>query len=95
MKKLTILLTIIIASTFAFSQNKQSETIYLSNGSIIKGNVIELTQENIKIQTSDGSIYIYELSQVDRIVNNNLENNSTKDNNTTKKRKPAPPNVHS
>lgn len=80
MKKLTILLTIIIASTFAFSQNKQSETIYLSNGSIIKGNVIELTQENIKIQTSDGSIYVYELAQVERIVKNDIETNNPENN---------------
>ena len=46
-----------------------SEVVYLKNGSIIKGTVIEqVVGEDIKIQTSDGNILVYKMEEVDKIT---------------------------
>ena len=44
------------------------EVVYLKNGSIIKGVVIEqVPGESLKIQTYDGSIFVYKMSEVEKI----------------------------
>jgi hypothetical protein len=54
--------------------NKQKEpvwqdVVYLKNGSVIKGIVIEQVPNiSIKIQTADGSIFVYEMDQVAKIA---------------------------
>lgn len=45
------------------------EIVYLKNGSVIKGVVIEqIPSQSLKIKTSDGSLFVYSMSEVDRIV---------------------------
>ena len=43
--------------------------VYLKNGSIIKGTIVEMDPLNvIKIQTSDGSLFVFQMAEVDHIV---------------------------
>lgn len=65
MKKLFILLfALVLGATTMMAQ----DVVYLKNGSIIKGSVLEIVpNQSIKIQTSDGSIFVYQMSEVDRI----------------------------
>jgi hypothetical protein len=50
----------------AFSQ--QMDIVRLKNGSVIKGTIIELIPDKtVKIETSDGSIFVYNLSEVEKI----------------------------
>jgi len=52
----------------AIAQSYQ-ENVYLKNGSIIKGVVLEqVPNKSIKVQTSDGSIYVYKMSEVEKIT---------------------------
>lgn len=52
----------------AVAQNLQ-EVVYLKNGSIIKGIVIEQTPGvSLKIKTYDGSIFAYQMSDVEKIT---------------------------
>ena len=52
----------------AVAQNLQ-EVVYLKNGSIIKGVVIEqVPGVSLKIKTSDGSIFAYQMSDVEKIT---------------------------
>lgn len=45
------------------------ETVYLKNGSIIKGDVIEETPGvSLKIRTGDGSIFVYQMSEIEKII---------------------------
>lgn len=45
------------------------EVLYLKNGSIIRGMIIEqIPNEQVKIQTSDGSIFVYTMDQVLKIT---------------------------
>jgi len=45
------------------------EVLYLKNGSIIRGMIIEqIPNEQVKIQTSDGSVFVYTMDQVLKIT---------------------------
>lgn len=71
------IITILAAMAFfcagALAQNYQ-EVVYLKNGSIIKGTVIE--QEiggNIKIKTADGSLFVYKMDEVQKITKEEIK----------------------
>ena len=50
-----------------------TEVVYLKNGSIIKGIVLEQIPDlSLKIQTADGSIFVYQMHEVDKITKENL-----------------------
>jgi len=45
------------------------EVLYLKNGSIIRGMIIEqIPNEQVKIKTSDGSVFVYTMDQVLKIT---------------------------
>lgn len=68
MKKLLFTLILTIFALTAFSQNSSRDVVYLKNGSIIKGQIIEQIPElNLKLETSDGSILVYNMNEVKRI----------------------------
>lgn len=67
MKKLTLILIILLfISSNLFAQEKSR--IYLKNGDIIKGKIIEtVPEESIKVELKGGSIVTYQLSEVSKI----------------------------
>lgn len=45
------------------------DVVYLKNGSVIKGVIIEqVPNDSLKIQTADGSVFVYEMDQVAKIA---------------------------
>ena len=70
MKTNVLILGIVVLS--ALGSNVFADTIdvvYLKNGSIIKGIVIEtIPNETIKIETADGSIFVYPFDEVERMI---------------------------
>ena len=43
--------------------------VHLKNGSVIKGLIVEIIlNEKIKIETPDGSVFVYEMSEVERPI---------------------------
>lgn len=67
MKRLVISLLALVISTVAFATMAQ-DVVYLKNGSVIKGSVIEMVpNQSIKVQTADGSLFVYQMNEVDRI----------------------------
>lgn len=69
MKKVILSLIIFITASLSVSAQSMQEAVYLKNGSIIKGIVIEqIPNESLKIQTADGSIYVYQMSDVQKIA---------------------------
>lgn len=69
MKRFLLLICLALCGVaFAFSQNYQ-EVVYLKNGSIIRGVVVEqVPGVSIKIQTADGNVFVYEMSEVEKIA---------------------------
>ncbi|MGL5683881.1 MAG: hypothetical protein ACRDDZ_12650 [Marinifilaceae bacterium] len=69
MKKIIALLIIFIGIHLEGNAQSYKEVVYLKNGSIINGIVIEqIPNESLKIQTADGSIYVYKMSEVVKIT---------------------------
>jgi len=55
------------------NNNKESseyiDVVYLKSGSIVKGTIIEQTPNvSIKIQTQDGSIFVYKMTEVEKMT---------------------------
>lgn len=75
MKKAFVFLLALICVTMSYAQK---EIVYLKNGSIIKGIVIEqVPNESLKIKTSDGSIFAYKMDEILKITKD--VNNSSRD----------------
>ena len=70
MKRLILILTLILGvSQLSFSQEFLQEVVYLKNGSIIRGVIIEqVPNESLKIKTSDGSIFVYTIPEIQKIT---------------------------
>ena len=67
-KRLAVSMTVVfvLMSFLTFAQNSR-DIVYLKNGSIIKGDILEVVpNETIKIKTSDGSIFVFKMDEVER-----------------------------
>ncbi|MFV0291419.1 MAG: hypothetical protein ACK5IJ_11075 [Mangrovibacterium sp.] len=67
-KFLTIMLLAMITNVL-FAQNNLQDVVYLKNGSIIKGVVIEqVFGEHIKMETADGNIFVFKAEEIEKIT---------------------------
>ncbi len=63
-KRILLSMVVLLSSVALCAQ----DVVYLKNGSIIKGNVTELVpDDSVKIQTTDGSLFVYKMSEVEKI----------------------------
>lgn len=69
MKKTAIFLTLLIVMGFSLSAQKARDVLYLKNGSIIYGKLLEVKESQYKIQTQEGSIFIFKSEEVERFAN--------------------------
>ena len=66
---LMILLLILTLPFNTLAQEKTEDVVYLKNGSIIRGTIIEqIPNKSIRIQTRDGSIFFYEMDEIEKIT---------------------------
>ena len=69
MKRTILFLVCLMGMTFAFAQGNMQDVVYLKNGSIIRGEIIEMVSgETVKIQTADGSVFVHDLVDVESFV---------------------------
>ena len=77
MKKILILFSILLFAVEIKAQQIK-ETVYLKNGSVIKGEIVEqIPNVSIKVKTADGSIFVYQMSEVQKITKDEVKKNST------------------
>ena len=55
-------------TSLQLTAQKTKDVLYLKNGSMIYGNLIEISDNQYKIRTSDGSLLIYSSGEVDKFV---------------------------
>lgn len=56
-----------------------NETVYLKNGSVVKGTIVEqVPNESLKIKTGDGSIFVFQMSEVTKITKEEVKENPAK-----------------
>ncbi|MBR5042524.1 MAG: hypothetical protein IKX67_04730 [Bacteroidales bacterium] len=76
MKRIVLIICALIVCSAAAIAQQYRDVVYLKNGSIIKGDVIEqVTGGNIKIKTADGSLFVYPSSEVVKIVKEEVKGN--------------------
>ena len=75
MKKLVLFLLLAVCSVSAMVGRVQ-EVVYLKNGSVIRGTIIEqVPNVSLKIQTNDGNIFAYKMSEVAKITKEETSSN--------------------
>lgn len=83
MKKILFLFASLALSVGAFAQNMQ-ETVYLKNGSIIHGIIIEqVPSKSLKIRTKDGNTFVFAMSDVEKITKENVYDKQHRSNRST------------
>lgn len=68
MKKLNILVIMLTIISLPLAAQKKKDALYLRNGSVIYGKLLEISDNHYKIQSSDGSLFIYPISDVEKFV---------------------------
>jgi TM2 domain-containing membrane protein YozV len=69
MKSIILIVLLFLFVGILYAQEKTQDVVYLKNGSIIKGIIIEqIMNESIKIQMMDGSIFVYKIDEVIKII---------------------------
>ena len=69
--KLTSILTgfLLFFASLSFAQNFNADVVYLKNGSIIRGVIIEqVPNQSLKIQTQDKSVFVYRYEEIEKIT---------------------------
>jgi hypothetical protein len=69
MKNLLLVIPVFLLATFfAFAQDYE-DVVYLNNGSIIHGTIIEqVPNVSIKIKTKDGNIFVYRMEEIEKMT---------------------------
>src|ERR1035437_5308408 len=71
---LFMLITAISFSVSAQNGNME-DVVYLKNGSIIHGIIIEqIPNESLKVQTKDGNVFVYKMTEVDKMTKEQITN---------------------
>lgn len=71
MNRFILLIFFFIQAFLLFSQNDAESTIYLKNGGVVKGVIVETTGSNsVMIKTSGGETYYYADNEIERITKN-------------------------
>jgi hypothetical protein len=69
MKKLFASVLLLIFTLISLSAQKKKDVLYLKNGSVINGKLLEASDSQYKIRTADGSIFIYSSPEVEKFIN--------------------------
>ena len=68
-KKIFVLIAILFAGLSMYAQNNTQDVVYLKNGRILKGVIIEqVPGVSLKIQTADGSVFVYPIEEVEKMA---------------------------
>jgi len=69
MKKIFLFLTLLTIIGFSLSAQRTKDILYLKNGSIIYGKLLEIKDGQYKMQTAEGSIFMFKTDEVERFAN--------------------------
>jgi hypothetical protein len=73
MKKCYLFLIVLISLSLKLHSQNMQDVVYLKNGSIIRGIIIEqVPNQSIKIETKDKSVFVFKTEEVDKIEKEEL-----------------------
>lgn len=74
MKRILILLSVIFSFHSSYSQNNREDVVYLKNGSIIHGMIIEqVPNQTIKIQTNDRNVFVFKMDEIEKMTKETVD----------------------
>jgi len=68
MKKQILIIIILAISVLQIDAQRTKDVLLLKNGSMIFGKLVEVNSDHYKMQTSDGSIFIFPLQEVEKFT---------------------------
>jgi hypothetical protein len=68
MKKIYILAIFLIITSIQLYSQRTTDVLYLKNGSIINGTIIEINDNQIKVRAIDKSIFVFKTEEVSKYV---------------------------
>jgi len=78
MKKIVILIVLICTTIFAGAQQIYKDIVYLKNGSIIHGKIIELIPgKSIKIESRDSNIFVFQMDEIEKLTKEPIQKGSS------------------
>ena len=67
MKRTILFFVCLMGMAFAFAQSSLQDVVSLKNGSVIRGEIVEMVSgETVKIITADGSVFVYPFADVEK-----------------------------
>lgn len=64
----SVIIFLLLAGT-AFAQQKEEDVVYLKNGSVIRGKIIEqIPGVYVKITTDERNVWVFKMEEIDRIT---------------------------
>lgn len=68
MKRFVLFISVLLSAGSLLAQSTV-ETVYLKNGGLVKGEIIEqVPGQSVKVRTKDGNIFVYQMDEVERIM---------------------------
>lgn len=68
LKNMKKILFVILALSMSLTLSAQKrDVIYMKNGSVIRGQITEIADSKVKISTKDGSVFVYDMTEIDRM----------------------------
>ena len=78
-KALLLILSLVTLTNICDGQNNYEDVVYLKNGSIIHGIVIEqVPNQSIKIKTKDNNVFVFKMDEITtvRLLNDGITINN-------------------
>ena len=73
MKKLVLLLFCAMSTLFATAQTHLQDVVYLKNGSVIRGTIVEqVSGASLRLLSADGNVFVYNIADVERMTKEQL-----------------------
>ncbi len=72
-------IVLLLMCTLSYGQNNMEDVVYLKNGSIIRGIIIEqVPNQSIKIQTKDRNVFVFKFDEIEKLTKENLPLDNSK-----------------
>ena len=69
MFKFLIIILIFVSVNIGISQNNYQDVVYLKNGSIIRGIIIEqIPNQSLKIETKDRNVFVFKFDEIEKLT---------------------------
>ena len=81
MKKYLALFLFVLTTILVSAQGNYQDVVYLKNGSIIRGIIIEqVPNQSIKIETADRNVFVYQMDEIERLTKELRQGGDTRKN---------------